>query len=82
MAQVVLQSLTKHFRSVVAVEDFTLEIKDKEFLVLVGPSGCGKTTVLRCIAGLEEASSGDIHIGDRLVNDVSPKDRDIAMVFQ
>ena len=82
MAQVLLRNLTKRFRNVVAVDDVTLEVKDKEFLVLVGPSGCGKTTVLRCLAGLEEATSGDIFIGDRLVNDVSPKDRDIAMVFQ
>jgi multiple sugar transport system ATP-binding protein len=82
MARVLLQNLTKRFRSVVAVDDFTLEIQDKEFLVLVGPSGCGKTTALRCIAGLEEATTGEIYIGDRLVNDVSPKDRDIAMVFQ
>jgi multiple sugar transport system ATP-binding protein len=82
MAQVLLRNLSKHFRSVVAVDDLTLEVQDKEFLVLVGPSGCGKTTALRCIAGLEEASSGEIYIGDRLVNDVSPKDRDIAMVFQ
>jgi multiple sugar transport system ATP-binding protein len=82
MARVLLQNLTKRFRSVIAVEDLTLEINDKEFLVLVGPSGCGKTTALRCVAGLEEATSGDIYIGDRLVNDVSPKDRDIAMVFQ
>jgi multiple sugar transport system ATP-binding protein len=82
MARVVLKNLTKRFRSVVAVEDLSLEIEDKEFLVLVGPSGCGKTTALRCIAGLEEASTGEIYIEDRLVNDVSPKDRDIAMVFQ
>jgi len=82
MAQVLLRNLSKHFRNVVAVDDLTLEVQDKEFLVLVGPSGCGKTTALRCIAGLEEASSGEIYIGDRLVNDVSPKDRDIAMVFQ
>jgi multiple sugar transport system ATP-binding protein len=82
MARVALRNLTKHFRDVVAVEDLTLEVQDKEFLVLVGPSGCGKTTVLRCIAGLEEATGGDIQIGERLVNDVSPKDRDIAMVFQ
>ncbi len=82
MARVLLKNLTKHFQDVVAVEDLTLEIQDKEFLVLVGPSGCGKTTALRCVAGLEEATSGEIHIGDRLVNDISPKDRDIAMVFQ
>src|SRR5579883_2958241 len=60
----------------------TIEVKDKEFLVLVGPSGCGKSTCLRLIAGLEEVSAGNIYIGDRLVNDVAPKDRDIAMVFQ
>ena len=82
MARVVLKNLSKRFRSVVAVDDLSLDIEDKEFLVLVGPSGCGKTTALRCVAGLEEASSGEIYIGDRLVNDVSPKDRDIAMVFQ
>jgi multiple sugar transport system ATP-binding protein len=67
---------------VTAVDNLNLEIKDREFMVLVGPSGCGKTTALRMIAGLEEATSGEIFIGDRLVNDVSPKDRDIAMVFQ
>ena len=82
MAQVILKNLTKTFKNVVAVNDVSLEIKDKEFLVLVGPSGCGKTTALRMIAGLEEATGGEICIGDRLVNDVSPKDRDIAMVFQ
>ena len=82
MANVVLKDLTKMFKNIVAVNNVSLEIKDKEFLVLVGPSGCGKTTALRMIAGLEEASSGEIFIGDRLVNDVSPKDRDIAMVFQ
>ncbi|HZT41220.1 MAG TPA: sn-glycerol-3-phosphate ABC transporter ATP-binding protein UgpC [Chthonomonadaceae bacterium] len=82
MAGVLLKNLTKRFNKVTAVDDVTLEIRDKEFMVLVGPSGCGKTTALRCIAGLEEASSGEIYIGDRLVNDVSPKDRDIAMVFQ
>ena len=82
MAQVVLKDLTKNFKNVVAVNQMNLEIKDKEFLVLVGPSGCGKTTALRMIAGLEEATDGEIFIGDRLVNDVSPKDRDIAMVFQ
>ncbi|NLI01027.1 MAG: sn-glycerol-3-phosphate ABC transporter ATP-binding protein UgpC [Chthonomonadales bacterium] len=82
MASVRLNELTKEFKEVVAVNKLTLEIRDKEFLVLVGPSGCGKTTALRMIAGLEEASSGEIYIGDRVVNDVSPKDRDIAMVFQ
>jgi len=82
MAQVILKQLTKSFKSVTAVNSVDLEIKDKEFMVFVGPSGCGKTTCLRMIAGLEEATSGEIYIGDRLVNDVSPKDRDIAMVFQ
>ncbi|MDH7601029.1 MAG: sn-glycerol-3-phosphate ABC transporter ATP-binding protein UgpC [Armatimonadota bacterium] len=82
MARVVLKNLTKTFKNVVAVNNVNLEINDKEFLVLVGPSGCGKTTVLRMVAGLEEATEGEIYIGDRLVNDVSPKDRDIAMVFQ
>ncbi len=67
---------------VVAVQEFNLEIKDKEFIVLVGPSGCGKSTTLRMIAGLEEISDGELYVGDRLVNDVAPKDRDIAMVFQ
>lgn len=82
MAQVVLKNLTKAFKNVMAVNSIDLEIRDKEFLVLVGPSGCGKTTALRMVAGLEEATDGEIFIGDRLVNDVSPKDRDIAMVFQ
>ncbi len=82
MAKVVLRDLTKRFKEVIAVNNINLEIKEAEFLVLVGPSGCGKTTALRMIAGLEEASSGEIYIGDRVVNDVSPKDRDIAMVFQ
>ncbi len=67
---------------VVAVQEFSLEIADKEFIVLVGPSGCGKSTTLRMIAGLEEISDGELYVGDRLVNDVAPKDRDIAMVFQ
>ena len=66
----------------VAVSDFNLEIKDKEFIIMVGPSGCGKSTTLRMIAGLEEISAGELYIGDRLVNDVAPKDRDIAIVFQ
>ncbi len=65
-----------------AVKDFNLEIADKEFIIFVGPSGCGKSTTLRMVAGLEEISSGELYIGDRLVNDVEPKDRDIAMVFQ
>lgn len=69
-------------QGVVAVDDFNLEIKDKEFIVLVGPSGCGKSTTLRMVAGLEEITSGELYIGDKLINDVAPKDRDIAMVFQ
>jgi multiple sugar transport system ATP-binding protein len=82
LARVLIQNVTKKFDDVVAVKSVNLEIKDKEFLVLVGPSGCGKTTLLRTIAGLEEVSEGKIYIGDRLVNDVPPKDRNIAMVFQ
>jgi multiple sugar transport system ATP-binding protein len=83
MAEVRMVNLKKIFEgNVVAVQDFNLEIKDKEFVVLVGPSGCGKSTTLRCIAGLEEITDGEIHIGARLVNDIPPKDRDIAMVFQ
>jgi multiple sugar transport system ATP-binding protein len=82
MASVTLKELTKEFKEVIAVNKVNLEIQDKEFLVLVGPSGCGKTTALRMIAGLEEATGGEILIGERVVNDVSPKDRDIAMVFQ
>ena len=69
-------------QGVVAVQEFNLEVQDREFIVLVGPSGCGKSTTLRMIAGLEEISEGELYIGDRLVNDVAPKDRDIAMVFQ
>jgi multiple sugar transport system ATP-binding protein len=82
VASVTYDHVTKRFGEVVAVDDFSLEVKDKEFLVLVGPSGCGKTTCLRMLAGLEEPTAGDIYIGDRIVNDVAPKDRDIAMVFQ
>ena len=74
--------LTVTDQGVVAVHDFNLEIQDKEFIVLVGPSGCGKSTTLRMVAGLEEITEGELYIGDRLVNDVAPKDRDIAMVFQ
>ena len=69
-------------QGVVAVQEFNLDVKDKEFIVLVGPSGCGKSTTLRMIAGLEEITEGELYIGERLVNDVAPKDRDIAMVFQ
>ena len=83
MASLSLKHIYKKYPGgVTAVSDFCLEIKDKEFLVLVGPSGCGKSTTLRMIAGLEEISEGELFIGDTLVNDVAPKDRDIAMVFQ
>lgn len=83
LAGVTFKGVTKIFgKDVVAVDDFDLEVRDKEFMVLVGPSGCGKTTALRMIAGLEEATSGDLFIADNRVNDVPPKDRDIAMVFQ
>ncbi len=82
MAEVRLVDVVKKFKDVVAVENVNLNIKDKEFVVLVGPSGCGKTTTLRLVAGLEELTSGDIYIDERKVNDVAPKDRDIAMVFQ
>src|ERR1700758_4867270 len=82
MAQVALRNIVKTFDRTPAVDHIDLDIADREFIVLVGPSGCGKTTTLRMIAGLEEATSGEIYIGDQLVNDVPPKDRDIAMVFQ
>ena len=82
MAEVLLEKIYKRFGNVTAVKDFNLHIKDEEFMVFVGPSGCGKTTTLRMIAGLEEISEGTLSIGDRVVNDVPPKDRDIAMVFQ
>lgn len=87
MASVTLKNVFKIYKGekgkdVTAVKDFNLDIQDREFVVFVGPSGCGKSTTLRMVAGLEEISKGDISIGDRLVNDVPPKDRDIAMVFQ
>jgi multiple sugar transport system ATP-binding protein len=82
MSTVTFEHVTKKYGEVTAVDDLNLAINDGEFMVLVGPSGCGKTTSLRMIAGLEEISSGDLKIGDRVVNDVPPKDRDIAMVFQ
>ena len=82
MASVSYDHVTKTFGDVVAVNDMSIDIPDKEFLVFVGPSGCGKTTSLRLLAGLEETNEGNIYIGERLVNDVPPKDRDIAMVFQ
>src|SRR5262245_62850087 len=83
MANVVLRHLEKKYpNGFHAVSDVNLEISDGEFIVLVGPSGCGKSTTLRMVAGLEEATGGEIYIGDRLVNAVAPGDRDIAMVFQ
>src|ERR1039457_551483 len=83
MASVELKHVDKVYEgNVKAVDDFNLDIKDQEFVVLVGPSGCGKSTTLRMIAGLEDVSGGTISIGGRIVNDVPPKDRDIAMVFQ
>jgi multiple sugar transport system ATP-binding protein len=82
MANVLFDNVVKMYGNVQAVSDLNLEVKDKEFMVLVGPSGCGKSTALRMIAGLEEISAGTISIGDRVVNNVAPKDRDIAMVFQ
>ena len=83
MATVTLRNIKKVYdKEVVAVQEFCLDIADKEFIVLVGPSGCGKSTTLRMVAGLEEITSGELYIGDKLVNDVAPKDRDIAMVFQ
>jgi multiple sugar transport system ATP-binding protein len=82
MAQVLMKDLNKKYDEVHAVKDVNLHIRDKEFMVLVGPSGCGKSTTLRMVAGLEEISAGQIVIGERVVNDLPPKDRDIAMVFQ
>jgi multiple sugar transport system ATP-binding protein len=82
MASVTFDHVTKRFGEVTAVNDLDIHIEDKEFLVLVGPSGCGKSTALRCLAGLEDITHGQILIGDQIVNDVAPKDRDIAMVFQ
>src|SRR5581483_9362144 len=82
MARVLLRNLNKFYDDVQAVKDVNLEIRDKEFVVLVGPSGCGKTTTLRMVAGLESISSGQVLIGDTVVNELAPMDRDIAMVFQ
>lgn len=82
MAGVTYDKVTKKFGDFVALNDLNLKVEDKEFLVLVGPSGCGKTTALRCLAGLEEVSEGKVLIGDTVVNEIPPKDRDIAMVFQ
>src|SRR5881409_706258 len=82
MAQVMLKDLNRKFDEVHAVKDVNLLIRDKEFIVLVGPSGCGKSTTLRMVAGLEDITSGEIYLGDQLVNNLPPKDRDMAMVFQ
>ncbi|MDR1565510.1 MAG: ABC transporter ATP-binding protein, partial [Oscillospiraceae bacterium] len=83
MASVTLKNVYKIYPgNVTAVKDFNLEIEDKDFIIFVGPSGCGKSTTLRMVAGLEEISEGEIYIGEDLVNDVPPKDRDISMVFQ
>jgi len=82
MSSVTYEHVTKKFGEVTAINDLNIFIEDKEFLVLVGPSGCGKTTALRCLAGLEDVTEGNIKIADGIVNDVAPKDRDIAMVFQ
>ena len=82
MSRVVFDRITKHFGEVVAVDDLSLEIYDQEFLVLLGPSGCGKSTALRIVAGLEQPTRGTIIIGDRVVNNIEAKNRDIAMVFQ
>ena len=82
MASVTYKNVWKKFGDVVALQDLSISVEDKEFLVLVGPSGCGKTTALRCLAGLEEITEGEVLIADQVVNDIAPKDRDIAMVFQ
>lgn len=82
MARVCLESITRRFNAVTAIEDINFEVPDGQFWVLVGPSGCGKSTVLRTIAGLEKATSGNLYIGDRIVNDVPARQRDVAMVFQ
>src|SRR3954452_3887198 len=82
MGRVAFDGVSKRFGDVTAVRELTLEVEDKEFLVLLGPSGCGKSTALRMIAGLEDPTEGKIWIGDDVVNDIEPKDRDVAMVFQ
>src|SRR5215813_13522811 len=82
MAEIRINHITKRFGDFVALHDVDLAVRDGEFLVLLGPSGCGKTTTLRSVAGLERQTSGDIYIGDTLVNDLPPGERDIAMVFQ
>ena len=86
MARVRLEQVTKRFGEgadeVAAVDNVTLDVADGEFMILLGPSGCGKSTLLRIVAGLEDPTAGEVYIGERLVNDTPPKDRDIAMVFQ
>src|SRR5512139_675059 len=82
MSVITISHLTKRFEGKVAVNDISFQLAEQEFLVLVGPSGCGKTTTLRMLAGLEPATSGDIYFGERLVNEIRPKDRNVAMVFQ
>jgi len=82
MAEIRLKNVSKRWGNFVGVDNFNLDIADQEFLVLLGPSGCGKTTTMRMIAGLEECTEGDIYIGESRVNDLEPKDRDVAMVFQ
>jgi len=82
MARVLIKNVSKRYGEVLAVKNMNLDAKDKEFVVMVGPSGCGKSTTLRMIAGLEVITSGEIYIGDRLINEVPPKDRKVAMVFQ
>jgi len=82
MARVAIRELIKRYGDVVAIDRLNLEVKDREFVVLLGPSGCGKTTTLRCVAGLEDVTEGEIYIGDRLVNRLDPKERNVAMVFQ
>src|SRR5712675_2016331 len=82
MARIFFDAVTKRYGDVVAVRDFNLEIRDKEFLVLLGPSGCGKSTTLNMIAGLEEISEGDLYFDDQIVNFMPPHQRDVAMVFQ
>ena len=82
MSSVTYKNVAKKFGDQTIIKNLNIKVEDKEFLVLVGPSGCGKTTALRLLAGLEEVTEGEIIIGDRIVNDVAPKDRDIAMVFQ
>lgn len=82
MAQVRLQGITRQFDNATAIQDITFDIADRAFWVLVGPSGCGKSTILRTIAGLESITKGELYLGDRLVNDVPARQRDVAMVFQ